>query len=159
MSVRNITEYKKDAVLRKKANYVKKVNRETIALIRDMADMMYQANGVGLAAPQLGITKRVITIDIGSGLISLINPKIMEQKGNQTDIEGCLSIPGILGEVIRPDWVRVRGLNENGEQVELEGTGLLARAFCHEIDHLDGILFIDKLVPGTVKEIDCLSHK
>lgn len=120
MSVRNITEYKKDAVLRKKANYVKKVNRETIALIRDMADMMYQANGVGLAAPQLGITKRVITIDIGSGLISLINPKIMEQKGNQTDIEGCLSIPGILGEVIRPDWVRVRGLNENGEQVELE---------------------------------------
>ena len=154
MSVRNITEYKKDAVLRKKSNYVKKVNREIIDLIRDMADTMYHANGVGLAAPQVGISKRVITIDIGSGLISLINPEIMEQKGDQTDIEGCLSIPGIVGEVIRPNWVRVRGLNEKGEQVELEGTGLLARAFCHEIDHLDGILFIDKLVPGTYKNIN-----
>lgn len=154
MSVKNITEYKKDAVLRKKSNYVKKVNREIIDLIRDMADTMYHANGVGLAAPQVGISKRVITIDIGSGLISLINPEIMEQKGDQTDIEGCLSIPGIVGEVIRPNWVRVRGLNEKGEQVELEGTGLLARAFCHEIDHLDGILFIDKLVPGTYKNIN-----
>ena len=154
MSVRNITEYKKDAVLRKKSNYVKKVNREIIGLIRDMADTMYHANGVGLAAPQVGISKRVITIDIGSGLIILINPEIMEQKGDQTDIEGCLSIPGIVGEVIRPNWVRVRGLNEKGEQVELEGTGLLARAFCHEIDHLDGILFIDKLVPGTYKNIN-----
>ena len=154
MSVRNITEYKKDAVLRKKSNYVKKVNREIIGLIRNMADTMYHANGVGLAAPQVGISKRVITIDIGSGLISLINPEIMEQKGDQTDIEGCLSIPGIVGEVIRPNWVRVRGLNEKGEQVELEGTGLLARAFCHEIDHLDGILFIDKLVPGTDKNIN-----
>lgn len=154
MSVKNITEYKKDAVLRKKSNYVKKVNREIIDLIRDMADTMYHANGVGLAAPQVGISKRVITIDIGSGLISLINPEIMEQKGDQTDIEGCLSIPGIVGEVIRPNWVRVRGLNEKGEQVELEGTGLLARAFCHEIDHLDGILFIDKLVPGTDKNIN-----
>ena len=154
MSVRKITEYKKDAVLRKKSNYVKKVNREIIDLIRDMADTMYHANGVGLAAPQVGISKRVITIDIGSGLISLINPEIMEQKGDQTDIEGCLSIPGIVGQVIRPNWVRVRGLNEKGEQVELEGTGLLARAFCHEIDHLDGILFIDKLVPGTYKNIN-----
>lgn len=154
MSVRKITEYKKDAVLRKKSNYVKKVNREIIDLIRDMADTMYHANGVGLAAPQVGISKRVITIDIGSGLISLINPEIMEQKGDQTDIEGCLSIPGIVGQVIRPNWVRVRGLNEKGEQVELEGTGLLARAFCHEIDHLDGILFIDKLVPGTDKNIN-----
>ncbi|NCD10044.1 MAG: peptide deformylase [Negativicutes bacterium] len=154
MSVRNITEYKKDAVLRKKSNCVKKVNRNIIDLIRDMSDTMYHANGVGLAAPQVGISKRVITIDIGSGLISLINPEIMEQKGDQTDIEGCLSIPGIVGEVIRPNWVRVRGLNEKGEQVELEGTGLLARAFCHEIDHLDGILFIDKLVPGTYKNIN-----
>ena len=154
MSVRKITEYKKDAVLRKKSNYVKKVNRKIMDLIRDMADTMYHANGVGLAAPQVGISKRVITIDIGSGLISLINPEIMEQKGDQTDIEGCLSIPGIVGQVIRPNWVRVRGLNEKGEQVELEGTGLLARAFCHEIDHLDGILFIDKLVPGTDKNIN-----
>ena len=154
MSVRNITEYKKDAVLRKKSNYVKKVNRNIIDLIRDMADTMYHANGVGLAAPQVGIAKRVITIDIGTGLISLINPEIVEQKGEQKDIEGCLSIPGIVGEVIRPNWVRVRGLNEKGEDVELEGTGLLARAFCHEIDHLDGILFIDKLVPGTYKNIN-----
>ena len=154
MSVRKITEYKKDAVLRKKSNYVKKVNREIIGLIRNMADTMYHANGVGLAAPQVGISKRVITIDIGSGLIILINPEIMEQKGEQKDIEGCLSIPGIVGEVIRPNWVRVSGLNEKGEHVELEGTGLLARAFCHEIDHLDGILFIDKLVPGTYKNIN-----
>lgn len=154
MSVRKITEYKKDTVLRKKSNCVKKVNRGIIDLLRDMADTMYYANGVGLAAPQVGISKRVITIDIGSGLISLINPEILEQKGDQTDIEGCLSIPGIVGEVIRPNWVRVSGLNEKGEYVELEGTGLLARAFCHEIDHLDGILFIDKLVPGTYKNIN-----
>ena len=154
MSVRNITEYEKDAVLRKKSGFVKKVNQGITDLLRDMAETMYHANGVGLAAPQVGISKRVITIDIGSGLISLINPEIMEQKGDQTDIEGCLSIPGIVGQVIRPNWVRVRGLNEKGEQVELEGTGLLARAFCHEIDHLDGILFIDKLVPGTEKNVN-----
>ena len=154
MSVRNITEYEKDAVLRKKSGFVKKVNQGITDLLRDMAETMYHANGVGLAAPQVGISKRVITIDIGSGLISLINPEIMEQKGEQKDIEDCLSIPGIVGEVIRPNWVRVSGLNEKGEQVELEGTGLLARAFCHEIDHLDGILFIDKLVPGTYKNIN-----
>ena len=154
MSVRNITEYEKDAVLRKKSGFVKKVNQGITDLLRDMAETMYHANGVGLAAPQVGISKRVITIDIGSGLISLINPEIIEQKCDQTDIEGCLSILGIVGEVIRPNWVRVRGLNEKGEQVELEGTGLLARAFCHEIDHLDGILFIDKLVPGTDKNIN-----
>ncbi len=154
MSVRNITEYEKDAVLRKKSGFVKKVNQGITDLLRDMAETMYHANGVGLAAPQVGISKRVITIDIGSGLISLINPEIMEQKGDQTDIEGCLSIPGIVGEVIRPYWVRVHGLNEKGEHVEIEGTGLLARAFCHEIDHLDGILFIDKLVPGTEKNVN-----
>ena len=154
MSVRNITEYKKDAVLRKKSSYVKKVDHGITDLLRDMADMMYHANGVGLAAPQVGIAKRVITIDIGSGLISLINPEIVAQTGEQKDIEGCLSIPGIVGEVIRPNWVRVSGLNEKGEYVEFEGTGLLARAFCHEIDHLDGILFIDKLVPGTGKNVN-----
>ena len=154
MSVRNIAEYKKDGVLRKKSTFVNNDDEEIIDLIRDMADTMYHSNGVGLAAPQVGILKRVITIDIGDGLVSLINPEIIEQKGQQKDIEGCLSIPGIVGEVIRPNWVRVKGLNEKGECVELEREGLLARAFCHEIDHLDGILFIDRLVPGTDKYIN-----
>ena len=154
MALRRITNYKVDDVLRKKSKYIDKINEKLLKLLDDMAETMYQANGVGLAAPQVGMLKRIAVVDIGDGLIKLINPEIVEQEGEQQDIEGCLSIPGITGEVKRPDWVKVKALNENGENVEIEGDGLLARALCHEIDHLDGILFIDKVVPGTVKNIN-----
>jgi len=126
-------------------------------ILDDMAETMYRADGVGLAAPQVGILKRLVVIDIGDGLIKLINPEIVEIEGEQQDIEGCLSVPGVTGEVIRPNRVKVRALNENGINVELEGIGLLSRAFCHEIDHLDGILFIDKIVQGTEMEISNLN--
>ena len=105
----------------------------------------YDADGVGLAAPQVGILKRVVVIDIGEELIELINPEIIETSGEQIDEEGCLSVVGEAGNVRRPNYVKVRALNRNGETIELEGEELLARAFCHEIDHLDGILFVDKI--------------
>lgn len=150
MALRNITNYKTDDILRKKSKYVDKINKRTLQLIDDMAETMYSADGVGLAAPQVGILKRIIVIDVGSGLIKLINPEITEQEGEQIDIEGCLSVPGVMGEVKRPYRVKVKGINENGEKVQIEATELLARAFCHEIDHLDGILFIDKAIPETI---------
>lgn len=153
MALRRITNYKTDDVLRKKSKYVDKIDEKIVKLLDDMAETMYRANGVGLAAPQVGILRRLVVIDIGEGLIKLINPEIVEMEGEQQDIEGCLSIPGISGEVIRPNWVKVKTLSENGKNVELEGTSLLARAFCHEIDHLDGIIFNDKVVPGTEKDI------
>ena len=156
MALRYITNYKTDDILRKKAKYVAEINKKIVDLMDDMAETMYQAKGVGLAAPQVGMLKRLIVIDIGKGLIKLINPVIVDQKSKQQDIEGCLSIPGIIGEVVRPNWVKVKALNEKGENVELEGTGLLASAFCHEIDHLDGILFIDKIVPGTEQKVSTL---
>ncbi|KAJ51650.1 peptide deformylase [Clostridium tetanomorphum] len=151
MALRNITNYKTDDILRKKSKYVDKINKKTLQLINDMAETMYKENGVGLAAPQVGILKRIIVIDIGDGLIKLINPEIVEEDGEEKDTEGCLSIPGVIAEVKRPYRVKVKGLNENGENIEIEGLGLLARAFCHEIDHLNGILFIDKAVSGTIK--------
>jgi len=107
---------------------------------------MYAANGVGLAAPQVGILKRVVVIDVGEGLMELINPVIVKQEGEQTEVEGCLSIPGVAGEVKRPAKVLVEALNRDGEKIKVEGQGLLAVALCHEIDHLDGILFIDKVI-------------
>ena len=133
-------------VLREKARPVEKVDDEILSLLQDMADSMYFSSGAGLAAPQIGILKRVVIADIGEGLIKLVNPVIVEAEGEQLDSEGCLSVPGIYGRVKRPEKVVVQALNEQGEFVEICGTGLLARAFCHEIDHLDGILFIDKIV-------------
>ena len=112
---------------------------------------MYKENGAGLAAPQVGILKRLIVVDIGDGLIKLINPEIVEHEGEQQDEEGCLSVPEIIGEVKRPYKVKVKGLNELGEEIEIKAIGFLARAFCHEIDHLDGILFIDKVISSTIK--------
>lgn len=114
---------------------------------------MYKENGVGLAAPQVGILKRVIVVDIGKGLIKLINPEIIEQEGEEQDVEACLSIPGIIGEVKRPYRVKIKGFNENYENIEIKAIGLLARAFCHEIDYLNGILFIDRVVPGIIRDI------
>ncbi|MBO8167843.1 MAG: peptide deformylase [Thermoanaerobacteraceae bacterium] len=134
-----------DPVLREKARPVSKINANILKLLDNMADTMYDAEGVGLAAPQIGISKRVIVVDCGEGLIELINPEIVEAEGSETDVEGCLSIPGVQGMVPRAAKVKVRGLDRNGKKVELTATGLLARALQHEIDHLDGILFIDKV--------------
>ena len=150
MGLRNIRYHQeKDTILRKKSKIVKAVDEKILELLEDMAETMYQEDGVGLAAPQIGILKRLVVIDVGEGLIKLINPVIIEASGEQQGIEGCLSVPGVSGEVIRPQKVRIGAQNEKGEYIELEGEDLLARAFCHEIDHLEGILFIDKMLPDT----------
>ncbi|KXZ39598.1 peptide deformylase [Alkalithermobacter thermoalcaliphilus JW-YL-7 = DSM 7308] len=134
-----------DPVLRKKSKVVDKIDEKIITLLEDMKETMYHADGVGLAAPQVGVLKRVIVVDVGDGPIELINPQIIETKGIQVGDEGCLSVPGKYGTVKRPMYVKVEGLNRNGEIIIVEGKELLARALCHEIDHLDGILFIDKV--------------
>lgn len=151
MALREIIHYKKDEILRKKSREVGTINDKIISLLDDMKDTMHEANGVGIAAPQVGILKRVVVIDVGDGVIELINPEIIGQIGSQKDTEGCLSIPGISGVVDRPMEVKVKALNRKGEHVEISGMGILARAFCHEIDHLNGVLFIDKVVPGTLE--------
>ena len=113
-----------------------------------MLDTMYEANGVGLAAPQVGILKRIVVIDVGEGPIVMINPVILETSGEQTGDEGCLSIPGKAGQVTRPNYVKARAYDENMEEYEIEGTELLARAICHETDHLDGHLYVEKVEGG-----------
>lgn len=150
MGLRNIRYHQeKDTILRKKSKIVKTIDKKILELLDDMAETMYQEDGVGLAAPQIGVLKRLVVIDVGEGLIKLINPVIIEANGEQQGIEGCLSVPGVSGEVIRPQKVRIEAQNEKGEYIELEGEDLLARAFCHELDHLEGILFIDKMLPDT----------
>lgn len=145
MALRNL-RINGDEVLRKKCKQVTEITPRDLQLIGDMKETMYKENGVGLAAPQVGILKRIIVIDVGEGPFAVINPEILEKRGSQIDIEGCLSVPGEQGRVERPNYVKVKGLNEEGEETIFEGEELLARAFCHEIDHLDGILFIDKIV-------------
>ena len=136
-----------DEILGKQCKEVKKMTIRTKILIGDMLDTMYEKMGVGLAAPQVGILKQIVVIDVGEGPIVLINPEIIETSGEQTGEEGCLSVPGKWGIVTRPNYVKVRALNEEMEEFEIEGEGLLARAFCHEIDHLDGKMYVD-LVSG-----------
>ena len=143
MAIREIRKIGDD-VLRKVSKRVEKIDHKILELLEDMAETMYKANGIGLAAPQVGILKRIVVIDIGDGIIELINPEILEESGEQEDIEGYLSIPGVVGEVKRPYRVRVEALNRDGQKFVVEGEGLLARALCHEMDHLDGVLFIDK---------------
>lgn len=138
-----------DPVLTKVSRPVTEMNQKIRTLIFDMLDTMYEEMGVGLAAPQVGILKRVVTIDVGDGPIVLINPEILETSGEQTGDEGCLSVPGMAGQVTRPNYVKVKALDENMEEVIYEGTELLARAFCHEIDHLDGKMYTD-LVEGEL---------
>lgn len=133
-----------DERLRQACKPVRKPNRNIRALLRQMLETMYAANGVGLAAPQVGIAKRLAVVDVGDGPIELVNPEIVASEGEETDTEGCLSVPGMIGEVTRAQWVRVKAQDGEGRQVWVEGDGLLARALQHEIDHLDGILFIDK---------------
>ena len=132
-----------DSVLTKKSRTVDKMTPRIGELITDMLDTMYDAMGVGLAAPQVGILKRIVVIDVGEGPIVLINPEILETSGEQTGDEGCLSVPGMAGQVTRPNYVKVKALDVNMEEQIYEGEGLLARAFCHEIDHLDGKMYTE----------------
>lgn len=132
-----------DEVLRKKCKPVTMIDPKIHTLLDDMAETMHAANGVGLAAPQVGLLKRIVVIDVGEGVIELINPEILSTSGEQTDDEGCLSIPDQYYPVTRPNVVEVRALNRYGKSFTMKGEGLLARAFCHEIDHLEGHLFID----------------
>lgn len=152
MAIREIRELG-DEVLTKKCKEVTKMTLRTKILINDMLDTMYEAMGVGLAAPQVGILKRIVTIDVGEGPIILINPEIVETSGEQTGEEGCLSVPGKAGLVTRPNYVKVKALNEDMEEIELEGEGLLARAFCHELDHLDGKMYVE-LVEGGLHDME-----
>lgn len=131
-----------DDKLEKVCRPVKEMTARTRELIEDMLDTMYDANGVGLAAPQVGILKRIVVIDIGEAPIVMINPEIIETSGEQTGQEGCLSLPGQAGMVTRPFYVRARALDENMEEYEIEAEELLARAICHECDHLEGIMYV-----------------
>ncbi len=153
MAIRQI-RYVGDPILRKKSREVTEVSERIRTLIEDMIDTMYENKGVGLAAPQVGVLRRVVVIDIGDGPIKLINPEIIETEGEYIDIEGCLSVPNRAGTVKRPERVKVKYLDETGEEKTIEGTGLLAKALCHEIDHLNGILFIDKIIEEIVPEDD-----
>ena len=138
-----------DSVLTKKSRTVDKMTPRIGELITDMLDTMYDAMGVGLVAPQVGILKRIVVIDVGEGPIVLINPEILETSGEQTGDEGCLSVPGMAGQVTRPNYVKVKALDVNMNEQIYEGEGLLASAFCHEIDHLDGKMYTD-LVEGDL---------
>lgn len=150
MSLLKILSYP-DPRLRKKSVTVERINKEIEKLLDDMIETMYKAPGVGLAAPQVGANLRVIVIDVSvrqedtPGLIQLINPEIISSEGKQMEDEGCLSIPGFSSEVRRKSTVKVQGLDRSGKLTEIEGSGLLARAFQHEIDHIDGILYVDRL--------------
>lgn len=147
MAIRNI-RVMGDSILNKQAKEVKEMTPKISALIDDMLDTMYDANGVGLAAPQVGILKRIVVIDVsyeGNEPIILINPEIIETSGTQTGDEGCLSVPGKAGKVTRPNYAKVKGLDRNMQEIVVEGEELLARALCHEIDHLNGVLYVEKV--------------
>ena len=150
MAIRNL-RYEGDPILRKTSKEVKEVTPKIRELIDDMLETMYEANGVGLAAPQVGVLKRIVVIDVGEGPLVMVNPQVVKTSGSQTGDEGCLSVPGKAGTVTRPDEVTVRFLGEDGEWYELEGRELLARAICHECDHLDGKLYID-IVEGELHD-------
>ena len=154
MAIRKIREMG-DPVLEKKCKEVKEITPRTQELIDDMFETLYEAQGVGLAAPQVGILKRIVVIDVtGEDPLLLINPKIMETSGEQTGYEGCLSVPGKSGIVTRPNYVKVLACDENMQPFELEGTELLARALCHELEHLDGHLYVEKVDGPLVNTAD-----
>ena len=147
MAIRQI-RIQGDPVLEKKCREVTEVTPKITTLIDDMLETMYEANGVGLAAPQVGILKRIVVMDVGEGPIVMINPVIIETDGEQTGDEGCLSIPGKAGQVTRPNHVIARFVDEDMNECEIEGTELLARCICHETDHLDGHLYVEKVEGG-----------
>ena len=156
MAIRNIRT-NEDPILRKKSREVEKFDDRLWQLLDDMADTMYAAEGVGLAAVQVGILRRVVIVDVGEGLIELINPEIIDEDGIQCDVEGCLSLPGKQAYTMRPMTVTVKAQNRNGNWCVYKGTELKAKAFCHEIDHLDGILYVDKI--ATQDEVDQYAEK
>lgn len=135
-----------DPILYKKAKPVDKIDKHILTILSDMAETMYNAEGVGLAANQIGILRRLVVIDVGEGLIELINPEVIYEEGEQIGPEGCLSVPNVTGEVKRPKKVKVKYLDRNGNQKEIDGEDLLARALTHEIDHLNGELFVNKVI-------------
>jgi len=143
MSLRNIRVLGDD-LLRKKSREVKEIDDRIIELLDDMEETMRSRDGVGLAAPQVGVLRRVCIVDVGEGLFEFINPEIIEQSGANTMVEGCLSVPDNIGDVTRPTFVKVKAYNRNGEEFLLEAHDYFAKAICHEIDHLDGIIFVDK---------------
>ena len=145
MAIREIRE-KGDEILYKKCKAVVKFDEKLHILLDDMYETMQSRDGVGLAAPQVGILKRAVVIDVGDGKIELINPEIVEESGEQTGSEGCLSVPGVFGEVTRPNFVTVKAQDRDGKWFKITGKELLARAFCHEIEHLDGKLFLDRVI-------------
>ena len=155
MAIREIRE-NGDEILRKKSKEVEEVNDKIRELLEDMVETMHKYNGVGLAAPQVGLLKRVIVIDLydDNGPLKLVNPVILKTKGKQEVEEGCLSFPNQYSKMIRPEEVVVEALNENGEKIKIKAKGLLAQALCHEIDHLEGILFVDNMIPGTLEYIE-----
>ena len=145
MALREL-RYEGDDILRKKCKKVEEVNDHIRMILDDMLDTLHNTeDGAALAAPQIGILRRLVVIDMGTGIIKLVNPEIIEEKGTQECVEGCLSIPNKYGNTIRPKKVTIKALNENGKEIVLTGRGEMAKCFCHEIDHLDGILFIDKV--------------
>ncbi len=160
MAIRSIRE-EGDEILRKQSREVEKVDDKIRELLDDMVETMHKYNGVGLAAVQVGILKRVIVIDLydDKGPIKLINPVIIKEKGEQEVEEGCLSFPNKYAKMIRPKEVTVEALDENGKKIKIQGKDLLAQALAHEIDHLNGIVFIDKMIPGTLEYVDPKEEK
>ena len=155
MAIRQIRE-NGDKILRKKSKEVEKVDEKIVELLNDMLETMHKYNGVGLAAPQVGILKRVIVIDLydGNEPLKLVNPVILKTKGKQEVEEGCLSFPNQYAKVVRPEEIVAEALNEKGEKIKIKAKGLLAQAICHEIDHLNGILFVDLMLPGTLEYVE-----
>lgn len=155
MAVRIVRE-EGDEILRKKSREVEVVDDRVRALLDDMVDTMHKYNGVGLSAVQVGILKRLVVIDLydDKGPIKLVNPVIVKTKGEQEVEEGCLSFPNQYGKIIRPMEVVAEALNENGEKIKIKAKGLLAQAICHELDHLEGVLFVDNILPGTLQYVE-----
>jgi peptide deformylase len=156
MAILNIVK-EGDPTLRKVCRPVTEITPRILQLIEDMKETLLEANGVGLAAPQVGILRRIVIVDTGDELVELINPEIIEFEGEQEEVEGCLSVPDVWGVTHRPLWVKVKALNRYGEEFTAEGEDLIARCFCHELDHLDGHLFTDRtiryLTPEEVEEM------
>ncbi len=154
MAILNIVK-EGDPTLRKVCRPVTEITPRILQLIEDMKDTLLEANGVGLAAPQVGILRRIVIVDTGDELVELINPEIIEFEGEQEEVEGCLSVPDVWGITQRPYWVKVKAMNKDGEEFTIEGEDLLGRCFCHEIDHLNGQLFTDKTIRYlTAEEVE-----
>ena len=153
MAIRVVRE-NGDEILRKKSREVESIDDKIREILDDMVETLHKYNGVGLAGPQIGILKRIIDLYDDEGPMKLINPAIVKEKGKQEIEEGCLSFPNQYGKIIRPAEVTVEALNENGEKVKIKAKELLAQALCHEIDHLNGILFVDKILPGTLEYVE-----